>query len=71
MHKRPYAQQQTLKMELADLPIPPTKSKLLLRGKTGCMHFERETIPQEWTKFRDKVSDNFRVITHEKVRVLK
>jgi len=33
--------------------------------------FMRETIPQEWTKFRDKVSDNFRVITHENVRVLK
>ena len=30
----------------------------------------RVTIPQEWTKFRDKVSDNFRVITHENVRVL-
>ena len=26
--------------------------------------FMRETIPQKWTKFRDKVSDNFRVITH-------
>jgi hypothetical protein len=25
--------------------------------------FMRETIPQEWKKFRDKVSDNFRVIT--------
>jgi len=33
--------------------------------------FMRETIPQEWTKFRDKVSDNFRVITHENFRVLK
>jgi hypothetical protein len=32
--------------------------------------FMRETIPQEWTKFRDKVSDNFRVITHENFRVL-
>jgi hypothetical protein len=30
----------------------------------------RETIPQEWKKFRDKVSDSFRVITHEKFRVL-
>jgi hypothetical protein len=30
----------------------------------------RETIPQEWTKFRGKVSDNFRVITHENFRVL-
>jgi hypothetical protein len=33
--------------------------------------FLRETIPQEWKKFRDKVSDNFRVITHENFRVLK
>jgi len=33
--------------------------------------FMRKTIPQEWTKFRDKVSDNFRVITHENFRVLK
>jgi transposase len=33
--------------------------------------FMRETIPQEWTKFRDKVSDNFRIITHENFRVLK
>ena len=32
--------------------------------------FLRETIPQEWKKFRDKVSDNFRVITHENFRVL-
>jgi len=29
--------------------------------------FMRETIPQEWTKFRDKVSDNSAVITHEKL----
>jgi hypothetical protein len=28
----------------------------------------RETILGEWTKFRDKVSDNFRVITHENFR---
>ena len=33
--------------------------------------FMRETIPQEWTKFRDKVTDNFRVITHKNLRVLK
>jgi hypothetical protein len=29
------------------------------------LEFMRETILQEWTKCRDKVSDNFRVITHE------
>jgi hypothetical protein len=29
----------------------------------------RETIPQEWKNFRDKVSDNFRIITHENFRV--
>ncbi|MDG1863722.1 MAG: transposase, partial [Yoonia sp.] len=33
--------------------------------------FMRETIPHEWTKFREKVSDNFRVITHENFRILK
>ena len=33
--------------------------------------FMRETIAQEWQKFRDKVSDNFRIITHENFRVLK
>jgi hypothetical protein len=32
--------------------------------------FKSETIPQEWTKFRDKASDNFRGITHENFRVL-
>jgi hypothetical protein len=34
------------------------------------LRFFRETIPSEWKVFRDQVSDNFRVITHEKVRVL-
>ena len=37
----------------------------------GQWTFMRETIPQEWKNFRDKVSDNFRVITHENFRVLK
>jgi hypothetical protein len=32
--------------------------------------FFRETIPNEWTSFRDQVSDNFRVINHDKFRVL-
>jgi len=32
--------------------------------------FMRETIPQEWKKFCDKVSDNFRVIIYENFRVL-
>jgi len=30
----------------------------------------RETLPGEWTEVRDKVSDNFRVISHEGFRVL-
>jgi len=34
------------------------------------LRFFRKTIPSEWKVFRDQVSDNFRVITHEKVRVL-
>jgi hypothetical protein len=33
--------------------------------------FMRETIQQEWTKFRDKASDNFQIITHENFQVLK
>jgi transposase len=32
--------------------------------------FFRETIPKEWKNFRDKVSDNFRITTHENFRVL-
>ena len=32
--------------------------------------FFRETIPKEWKNFRDKVSDNFRVINHENFRIL-
>ena len=34
------------------------------------LRFFRETIPKKGHKFRDQVPDNFRVITHEKFRVL-
>ncbi len=34
------------------------------------MAFFRETIPKEWRNFRDQVTDNFRVITHQNFRVL-
>ena len=34
------------------------------------LKFFRETIQNEWKTFRSQVSDNFRVITHEKFRVL-
>ena len=34
------------------------------------LRFFREIIPREWKKFRDTVSDNFRIITHQNVRVL-
>ena len=34
------------------------------------LQFFRETIPREWKKFRDTVSDNFRIITRGNVRVL-
>ena len=34
------------------------------------LKFFRETIPNEWKSFRSQVSDNFRIITHEKFRVL-
>ena len=30
------------------------------------LRFFRQTIPSEWKAFRDQVSDNFRLITHEK-----
>ena len=32
--------------------------------------FMRETIPREWRTFRDQVSDNFSLITHDKFRAL-
>lgn len=34
------------------------------------LKFFRETLPKEWTAFRDKVSDNFRVMSHEGFRIL-
>lgn len=40
------------------------------RFANAILKFFRETIPNEWKAFRDQVSDNFRVITHEKIRVL-
>jgi len=32
--------------------------------------FFRKTIPKDWRNFRDKVTDNFRVISHQNFRVL-
>jgi hypothetical protein len=32
--------------------------------------FFRETIPRKWKMFREQVSDNFRVITHQEFRFL-
>ena len=32
--------------------------------------FFRETSPREWKLFREQVSDNFRVITHQEFRFL-
>lgn len=34
------------------------------------LRFFRETLPNEWQTFRDQVSDNFRVVNHDKFRVL-
>jgi len=34
------------------------------------LRFFRETLPKDWKTFRSQVSDNFRVVTHEKFRVL-
>ena len=32
--------------------------------------FFRETIPKQWKDFRDQVTDNFRIISHQNLRVL-
>jgi len=34
------------------------------------LHFFRETIPKQWHQFRDQVTDNFRIISHQDFRVL-
>ncbi len=34
------------------------------------LNFFRETIPREWPTFRDQVSDNFRIISHDNFRML-
>ena len=34
------------------------------------LNFMREVIPKEWLSFRDQVTDNFRIISHQNVRVL-
>jgi transposase len=34
------------------------------------LRFFRETLPKEWKTFQSQVSDNFRVVTHEKFRIL-
>jgi transposase len=33
--------------------------------------FFRKTIPKNWHHFRDQVSDNFRIISHQNFRVLR
>ena len=44
----------------------PTQKKFA----DAILTFFRETLPKEWTAFRDKVSDNFRVISHDGFRIL-
>jgi transposase len=34
------------------------------------LRFFRETIPKKWRSFRDQVTDNFRIISHQNFRVL-
>ncbi|MCF6214919.1 MAG: transposase [Emcibacter sp.] len=34
------------------------------------LHFLRKTIPEEWRKSRDQVTDNFRIISHQNFRLL-
>jgi hypothetical protein len=31
----------------------------------------RDVVPKQWLSFRDQVTDNFRIISHQNVRVLK
>jgi hypothetical protein len=35
------------------------------------LRFFRETLSNEWQTFRDQVSDNFRVVIHEKCRIMR
>ncbi len=44
----------------------PTKNQFA----EAILAFFREIIPKKWREFRDKVSDNFRVISHQDFRVL-
>ena len=41
-----------------------------LQFANAILKFFRQTIQNEWETFRSQVSDNFRVITHDKFRVL-
>ena len=41
-----------------------------LQFANAILAFFRETIPRKWREFRDKVTDNFRVISHQNFRVL-
>ncbi len=34
------------------------------------LRFFRQTIPKKWLDFRDQVTDNFRIISHQNFRVL-
>jgi transposase len=34
------------------------------------LNFMREVLPKEWLSFRDQVTDNFRIISHQNVRIL-
>tara|TARA_R110002126_G_scaffold85058_1_gene206251 strand:+ start:903 stop:1073 length:171 start_codon:yes stop_codon:yes gene_type:complete len=34
------------------------------------LKFFQETIPKQWRAFRDKATDNFRVISHQNFQVL-
>ena len=44
----------------------PTQKQLA----NAILKFFREAIPNEWTSFRDQLSDNFRVINHDKFWIL-
>jgi hypothetical protein len=34
------------------------------------LNFMREGVPKQWHSFQDQVTDNFRIISHQNLRVL-
>ncbi|MFT5638320.1 MAG: hypothetical protein ACI861_001140, partial [Paracoccaceae bacterium] len=34
------------------------------------LNFMREVVPKQWRNFRDQVTDNFRIISEQNIRIL-